>query len=392
MTYRLTLIQLDCVLAAMGNSLWVQVSISKNSLGGKGEMQKMQTKFVSGCFKTAKLCLAFAGMLLVATQYAYAQGQLNIYNWGDYINPEVLTRFTEETGINVSLDTYGTNEEMLAKIQTGATGYDIVFPSVHMRDIMQKLDLLHDAKVNTLKGFENIDPANKISKVDPESSYCLPYAWGAVGVFYNKAEAGEIKSWDDFFALPNKGKKITMLDDLRETIGVALIKNGHSVNTTDSDALKQAEAWLLERKDKISAFTYDIVSLVQAGDIAAAHWYVGATLYTLEEPDKLGFVIPQEGATMYQEDICVLKDAPNKDSAIRFLEFYMQPEIAALNTLQQVNGTANVPARDLLPPELKANPNTNPPPEVVAKLQIFEDLGKDLRKYDRVWTKVRTAQ
>ena len=323
---------------------------------------------------------------------AVAEGQLNIYNWGDYINPDVLTRFTEDTGIEVTLDTYGTNEEMLAKIQAGATGYDIVFPSVHMRDIMQKLGLLHDAKVNTLKGFENIDPANKRSLVDPDSSYCLPYAWGAVGIFYNKAEAGEIKTWDDFFALPDKGKKITMLDDLRETIGVALIKNGHSVNTTDSAALKQAEAWLLERKDKISAFSYDIVSLVQSGDIAAAHWYVGATLYTLQEPDKLGFVIPEEGATMYQEDICVLKTAPNKESAIRFMEFYMQPDIAALNTVQQVNGTANMPARDLLSPELKANPNTNPPPEVIAKLQIFEDLGDGLRKYNRVWTKVRTAQ
>lgn len=323
---------------------------------------------------------------------ARAEGKLNIYNWGDYINPEVLTRFTEDTGIEVSLDTYGTNEELLAKIQSGATGYDIVFPSVHMRDIMQKLDLLHDAEVNTLEGFDNIDPANKRSQVDPESSFCLPYAWGAVGIFYNKEEAGEIETWDDFFALPDNGKKITMLDDLRETIGVALIKNGHSVNTTDGDALKEAEAWLLERKDKISAFSYDIVPLVQSGDIAAAHWYVGATLYTLEEPEKLGFVIPEEGATMYQEDICVLKDAPNKDSAIRFLEFYMQPEIAALNTLQQVNGTANVPARDLLPAELKANPNTNPPQEVIDKLQIFEDLGKDLRKYNRVWTKVKTAQ
>ncbi len=355
-------------------------------------MHKLHTGFVCGCLTTAKLALAFAVAMVAVSQTAYAQGQLNIYNWGDYINPEVLTRFTEETGIEVSLDTYGTNEEMLAKIQAGATGYDIVFPSVHMRDIMQKLDLLHDAKVNTLKGFENIDPANMRSKVDPESSYCLPYAWGAVGIFYNKAEAGEIRTWDDFFALPDKGKKITMLDDLRETIGVALIKNGHSVNTGDSAALEQAEAWLLERKDKISAFTYDIVSLVQSGDIAAAHWYVGATLYTLEEPDKLGFVIPEEGATMYQEDICVLKDAPNKDSAIRFFEFYMQPEMAALNTLQQVNGTANVPARDLLPPELKSNPNTNPPPEVIAKLQIFEDLANDLRMYNRVWTRVRTAQ
>ena len=336
---------------------------------------------------------AAAGLALaVSAQPAAAEGQLNIYNWGDYINPDVLTRFTEDTGIEVTLDTYGTNEEMLAKIQAGATGYDIVFPSVHMRDIMQKLGLLHDAKVNTLKGFENIDPISKRSKVDPESSFCLPYAWGAVGIFYNKAEAGELKTWDDFFALPDKGKKITMLDDLRETIGVALIKNGYSVNSTDGDELKQAEAWLLERKDKISAFSYDIVSLVQSGDIAAAHWYVGATIYTIQEPDKLGFVIPEEGATMYQEDICVLKTAPNKESAIRFMEFYLQPEIAALNTVQQLNGTANVPARELLSPELKANPNTNPPPEVVAKLQIFEDLGPDLRKYNRVWTKVRTAQ
>ena len=353
---------------------------------------KLPTRLFCICKTAAKLLIAVCAGLVAFSQSVYAEGKLNIYNWGDYINPEVLTRFTEETGIEVSLDTYGTNEEMLAKIQAGATGYDIVFPSVHMRDIMQKLDLLHDAKVNTLKGFENIDPDNKRSLVDPESSYCLPYAWGAVGVFYNKEEAGEIKTWDDFFALPDQGKKITMLDDLRETIGVALIKNGHSVNTSDGDALKQAEAWLLERKDKISAFSYDIVSLVQAGDIAAAHWYVGATLYTLEEPDKLGFVIPEEGATMYQEDICVLKDAPNKDSAIRFFEFYMQPEIAALNTLQQVNGTANIPARDLLPDNLKSNPNTNPPADVVAKLQIFEDLGNSLKKYNRVWTKVRTAQ
>jgi spermidine/putrescine transport system substrate-binding protein len=342
--------------------------------------------------RTSAIAAALTVGVAAAPGAAQADGKLNIYNWGDYINPDVLTRFTEETGIEVTLDTYGTNEELLAKIQSGATGYDLVFPSVHMRDIMQKLDLLHDAKVNTLKGFENIDPANMRSQVDPESSYCLPYAWGAVGVFYNKEEAGEIKTWDDFFALPDKGKKITVLDDLRETIGVALIKNGYSVNSTDSEELKTAEAWLLERKDKISAFSYDIVSLVQSGDIAAAHWYVGATLYTLEEPDKLGFVIPEEGATMYQEDICVLKDAPNKDSAIKFLEFYMQPEIAALNTLQQVNGTANMPARDLLPAELKANPNTNPPPEVIEKLQIFEDLGAGLRKYNRVWTKVKTAQ
>ena len=201
------------------------------------------------------LALAFFGATFAVSHTVHAEGQLNIYNWGDYINPEVLTRFTKDTGIKVKLDTYGTNEEMLAKIQAGATGYDIVFPSVHMRDIMQKLGLLHDAKVNTLKGFENIDPVNKRSKVDPESSI-LPALCLGCGrcVPTIKPRPAKSRPGKIFFALPDKGKKITMLDDLRETIGVALIKNGHSVNSTDGDALKQAEAWLLERKDKISRF------------------------------------------------------------------------------------------------------------------------------------------
>lgn len=350
------------------------------------------TKSALGTIRRLALAAATAAAALSAPLPAAAEERLNVYNWGDYINPEVLTRFTEETGIEVTLDTYGTNEEMLAKIQAGATGYDLVFPSVHMRDIMQKLGLLWNAEVNRLPGFENIDPASKRSKVDPESEYCLPYAWGAVGIFYNREEAGEIESWADFLALPEKGRKIIMLDDLRETIGVALILNGHSVNSDDDDELKQAEALLLELKPRISAFSYDIVSLVQSGDVAAAHWYVGAMFHVLAEPERLGFAIPEEGATMYQEDICVLASAPNKENARRFLEFYLRPEIAALNVAQQVNSTANVPARDLLPEELKTNVNINPPPEVVERLQIFEDLGPALRKYNRIWTKVRTAQ
>ena len=132
-----------------------------------------------------------------------------------------------------------------------------------------------------------------------------------------------------------------MLDDLRETIGVALILNGHSVNSTDSDELKQAEARLLDLRSRISAFSYDIVSLVQAGDVAAAHWYVGAMFYVLAEPEKVGFVIPEEGATMYQEDICVLESAPNKENARRFLEFYLRPE---------GRGSQREPAGSTVPP------------------------------------------
>ncbi|HEJ1327409.1 ABC transporter substrate-binding protein [Pseudomonas aeruginosa] len=335
-------------------------------------------------------CL-LVGSLLTLGQASAAE-ELHLYNWGDYINPEVLTRFTKETGIKVSLDTYSSNEEMLAKLQAGATGYDVVFPSVHMQDSMAALGLLEKTDINQSPAFKNIDPAFLRAKSDSKGEYCMPYAWGTVGIVYNKTKVSKpIESWADFFDEAKQGKKVILLDDMRETLGVGLIANGKSVNSTDSADIKLAEQWILERKPLVSAFTYESIPMVQSGDVAAAHWFVGALMYTKQNPDEMTYVIPKEGATMYQEDICVLKSAPNKGNAKRFMEFFLRPEIAVLNTSQQMNGTPNLEARKILPPELRDNPNANPPPEVMAKLQIFQDLGKDLRKYDRAWTRVRTA-
>lgn len=329
----------------------------------------------------------------VTTSTAYAAGKLAVYNWGDYINPEVLTRFSEEFDVDVSLDTYGSNEEMLAKIQAGASGYDIVFPSVHMHDIMHKLGLLEQTDIYKSPGFENIEKEFIRASTDPKAEYCLPYAWGSVGIIYNKNKVSELKSWEDFFTIPEQsGGKIILLDDMRETLGVGLIMNGESVNSREPGQLKEAGQFIISQKPKVAAFTYESIPLVQSGDVAAAHWFVGAMMYVSQDPENLAYVIPEEGATMYQEDICVLKSAPNKDNAKKFLEFYLRPEIAALNATQQMNGTPNRAARELLPPELKNNPNINPPPEVMGRLQIFEDLGADLKQYDRVWTKVLTAQ
>jgi len=336
------------------------------------------------------MCITFGSSL--ATGLAQASEELRLYNWGDYINPQVLTRFTADTGIKVSLDTYGSNEEMLAKLQAGAKGYDIVFPSVHMQDTLAALDLLEKTDINLAPSFSNIDPAFLRAKTDPTGEYCLPYAWGSVGIFYNKNKVSKpIESWDDFFAEAQAGKKVIMLDDMRETLGVGLIKAGKSVNSTDTAELQQAAEWLIERKPLIAAFTYDSVPMVQSGDAAAAHYFVGANMYVAQDTKNLAYVIPKEGATLYQEDMCVLKSAPNKANAKRFMAFFLQPEIAALNAEQQMNGTPNKAALKLLPAELRDNPQINPPAEVMAKLQIFEELGTSLRQYDRVWTRVRTA-
>lgn len=345
-----------------------------------------------GNFKSIAASVAVVAALAVSgTGAARAEGQLHLYNWGEYINPEVIDRFSKEYDVEVSLDTYSTNEEMLAKIQAGATGYDLVLPSVHMHDIMQQLDLLERTDVNKMPGFENIDPTALKSKQDPNAEYCLPYAWGAVGIFYNKkVVGGDIKSWKDFFdyAAKNPGR-VTMLDDMRETLGVGLILDGKSVNSRDPEEIKAAEEFILSQKPNIAAFRYDVTPLIESGDIGAAHWYVGAVLNANRRPDELAFIVPEEGATMYQEDLCMLKTSPNKENALKFMEFMLRPEISALNTTILTNGSVNTAAIALLPDELKNHPAVNPPADVRAKMQIFEDLGADLRVYDRAWSRVK---
>ncbi len=352
-------------------------------------MPKSHDAGLSG-FRRAAVSLA----VLMATTGMASAAELNVYNWGEYINPEVLKKFEEETSIKVNLSTYSSNEEMLAKIQGGATGYDIVFPSVHMQDIMAKLDLLEKTDINTYEGFKNIDPAFLRAKSDPNGEYCLPYAWGSVGIMYNRKVLGkDITGWKDLIeTVKAKGLKFTLLDDMREVLAVGLILNGHKINSTDPAELQQAADTIIAMKPDVAAFTYDERPMVQAGDVAAGHAFVGAMVDIFANEKDLGYVIPEEGATMYQEDICVLKTAPNKDNAIKFLQFYTRPEIVALNVSQQTNGTANVPARELTTEKIKNSKEINPPAETMARLQIFEDLGPVLRQVDRVWTRVKTAQ
>jgi spermidine/putrescine transport system substrate-binding protein len=261
-----------------------------------------------------------------------------------------------------------------------------------MNDIMIQPGLLEKTNVNQMPGFENIDKSFLRAKNDPNGEYCLPYAWGNVGIYYNKERVPDgLTSWADFFAYAkaNPGS-VTMLDDMREVIGVGLIMNGKSVNSRDPEDLKAAEATILEQKPNIGAFTYEVLPLIESGDMAASHYFVGANLHVNRNPEKLGYVIPEEGATMYQENICMLKSAPNKENALKFLEFFMRPEVSVKNTIQQTNGSVNTGAIALLPDEIKNNENILPPEDVRAKLQMFEDLGQDLRAYDRVWTRIKT--
>jgi spermidine/putrescine transport system substrate-binding protein len=340
------------------------------------------------------LAAAAALALGLGASGAQAAERLNLYNWTVYIDPAVIEDFQKETGIQVTLDNYGTNEEMLAKLQAGASGYDIVFPSVFMQDIMTRLGLLKSAELKTLKGYGNLDQSFFIAETDKNHDFCLPYNAGTTGLMYNKAltKDYDVASWQIVFDPPPALRgKIAMLDDVRETIGAALVYNGFSFNSTDPKELAKARDTIAKAKPYWAAMLTDgIGDKVINGDFAVAHWWSGSAAQSVStKPDAVAYAIPKEGANGFQEDMCLLSKAKNVGPARKFMEYMMRPEVAAKNTNWLFGRTPNKAAVPLVDVGLRGNPNLYPPADVAARLHLLQDLGEKTKLYDAVWTKVK---
>lgn len=336
-----------------------------------------------------------AGLLALAgTGAAPAAGRLALYNWSIYIDPAVVSDFSKESGIEVTLDNYGNNEEMLAKIQAGATGYDIVFPSLHMQDIMTGLGLIQPVDLPSLKGHENIDPRYFRAKSDPEGRNCMPYNWGSTGLLVNKAmtEGMEVDTWKVVFDPPEALRgKIAMLDDIRETIGAALLYNGLPMNSTNPEDLKVARDTISKAKPYWAAMLTDgIGDKVVNGDFAVAQWWSGSAAQTVATAtDKVAYVLPKEGVNGFQEDMCLLASAPNPAEAKAFFEYMLRPEVAAKNANWLNGGTPNKAALPQIAPALKENPALYPDAATFERFHLVEDLGDKIRLWDTVWTKIK---
>jgi spermidine/putrescine transport system substrate-binding protein len=343
--------------------------------------------------KGLALSLLVTGITLLNAP-ALSAAELNLYNWTVYINPDILSDFSKETGIEVNLDNYGTNEEMLAKIQAGATGYDIVFPSVHMQDIMTKLQLLQPAGIKALKGYDNIDQKYFLAKSDTDHDICLPYNRGTSGLMYNKKLIGgtPVDTWKVVFDPPAELRgKIAMLDDVRETIGAALMYNGFSINSTDPKELAKARDTILKAKPYWAAMLTDgIGDKVINGDFVVAQWWSGTVVQTMDtKPGEIGYGIPKEGTNGFQEDMCLLASAPNVESAKRFFEYMMRPEVNAKNTNWLRGWSTNKAALPLIDPKLTSDTSIYPNDEVFKRLQLLRDVGDKITLYDKIWTDVK---
>lgn len=332
--------------------------------------------------------------------------ELSVYNWADYIDEELLTQYEEEYGVKIIYDTFASNEDLLAKLQAGATGYDVIVPSDYMVAQMIELGLLAEIDADAVPNFANIDEDFKNAPFDPGNQHCLPYQWGTTGIAYRAGhpyfEENPPDSWaylfDPELLAQYADGGINVLNDQRELIGAALLYLGYSPNSTERSQLEEARDVIVRAKPYWKTFNsedYDdslliadevVLSQSWSGDAANAYW---STYSDETEDGNWYYAIPQEGAVKWMDNICITASSPKKDTALHFINYLLDAENGAAITNFTYFASPNEAAKAYIEPDILADPGIFPPPEVEAKLQWLNELGDGLFTWDEMWTAIK---
>ncbi|MGL6248352.1 MAG: ABC transporter substrate-binding protein, partial [Culicoidibacterales bacterium] len=304
--------------------------------------------------------LVISVTLLFAIDYlnkaeGYASGNtLTIFNWGDYIDPELIAQFEDETGIKVIYQTFDSNEAMMTKIEQGGTTYDIAVPSDYTIAKMIDDDLLIPLDYSKIVGIENIDNRFLDISFDPNNVYSIPYFWGTVGIVYNPEmlDGLEITSWHDLWN-EDLENQIFLADGAREVVGMALNSIGYSLNSTDGAELAAASGKLQSLMPNVKAILGDEIKMLLANEEAAVGLvWSGDAAEIMYENEALTYVIPDEGTNLWSDNLVIPKTAKNIDAAYEFINFMLRPEVAAQNADYVGYSTPNASALELMDPEV----------------------------------------
>lgn len=332
--------------------------------------------------------------------YAQESNMMNsekvvVYNWGEYLDPEVLTMFEEETGIDVVYEEFETNEILYPKISSGAIAYDVICPSDYMIQRMIENDLLAEINFDNIPNVKNIgkDYMEQSRQFDPENKYSVPYCWGTVGILYNKTMVDEpITSWSVLWDEKYKDN-ILMQDSVRDAFGVTLKYLGYSLNSTDLDELTEARDLLIKQKPLVQAYVIDQVRDKMIGNEAAIGViYSGEAIYTQMENPDLEYVIPEEGSNIWIDSWVIPKNADNKENAEKFINFLCRPEIALMNFEYITYSTPNIEARKMIEDEAIRNSEIAfPDLSKYDNLETFQYLGTEAdQTYGELWNQVKS--
>ncbi|MFC9710977.1 PotD/PotF family extracellular solute-binding protein [Paenibacillus sp. NPDC056933] len=327
---------------------------------------------------------AFALMILASylnKSQGYSGGNtLTIYNWGDYIDPDLLAEFEEETGIKVIYQTFDSNEAMLTKIEQGGTTFDVAIPSEYAISKMKAENLLVPLDHRKLPNLSNIDPRFMDLSFDEGNKYSIPYFWGTVGIVYNPelVDGLTFESWNDLWD-PRLKNQILLLDGAREVIGMGLNSLGYSLNDTNEDHLQAALKKLSTLTPNVRAIVGDEIKMLLANEEAAVGLvWSGDASEIMDENDKLDYVVPEEGSNLWFDNMVIPKTASNIEGAHQFINFMLDPDHAARNAEYVGYSTPNAEALKLLPEDISEDERFYPDETLTGKLEVYDNLGKKM--------------
>ncbi len=350
-------------------------------------MKKRNILLVWGCLTVAILCTGCGG------SSAGENGEVNVYNWGEYIDEDVIGMFEEETGIKVNYKTFDTNEDMYPIIANGAADWDVVCPSEYMIQKMMDNDLLMEINYDNIPNISNIDPAymDTVKNFDPDAKHSVPYLWGTVGILYNKTMVDEpITSWSCLWN-EKYADNIVMMNNPRDVFAPALISCGYSLNSTDDQELSEAAALLTKQKPLVLKYTTDEVRDMMIGEKAAIGViYSGEATICKDENENLEYVVPEEGSNVWLDCWVIPTTCKNKENAEKWIDFLCRPDIALKNFEYIYYSTPNAAMLDLIEDkELLNNEALFPDNSVLSRCETFHYLGEDVEeKYNNLWKQV----
>jgi spermidine/putrescine transport system substrate-binding protein len=324
--------------------------------------------------------------------------QLFLYNWVEYIDPAIKESFQAECGVEVVEDNFDSNETLLAKLQAGGANYDVIVPSDYMVQILISEGMIEPLDFEVVTNIAGFGEKFTHQYFDPGQTYTVPYFFGSSGFAVDTNVISDPQpSWSMVFEpSPEVCGKISMLDDQRETIGAALMYLGYSINDTDPAHLEEAKQLLIDQAACVKAYdsqTND--DLIVQGETVIGHMWTGdailAGLPDLGGREGIVYVIPQEGCTIWQDNLAVPVTSQNKYTAMVFINYLSDPEVAGQNAEFVGYGSPNEAAYEFIDSEILADPGIYPTAETFAGLQWIEDVGEALELYDRVWTEFKAA-
>lgn len=336
------------------------------------------------------LICTVASMALISSCSTQTKEELNILTWDGYIPGDIIETFSTQENIEINISNFDTNEEMLAKISTGGSGYDLVIGSDYIIDIARKQDLLTELDKSKIPNYQNLNENFLSKNYDPENKFTIPYSVGSPVIVYDPSKIDiDIKGYNDLWNPALKGK-LLLIDDARNIIGITLKSMGYSMNTIDEVKLKEAETKLMSLKNNIHHLDYNNPhESIISGEVDIAYLFTSQAFLALEARPELKAVYADEGIGFGIDAWFIPKGASNIENAHKFLNFITDAQNGAYITEQIMYPTPNKAAHELLPNQLKNNIVFNIPNDKLKNAEFIEDIGDSAEIYTNIWTKFK---